>query len=240
MKSVVALSLLLTAASPAPRAVSIDRVSATLEFTTSWPAEAAAIPALDRHLRAETEKAFRQARKEAANDLKMSREEKIEFNKQSYLMAWSSAGQSKQLLSLQSEKFTFAGGAHPNTDYGSLLWDRGLARAVTPDSLFTAAGGLAAATRTAYCAALDAERLKRRQGVRLGGEYDQCPKYSELAISPVDGDRDGRFDRLDFVASPYVAGAYAEGEYVVKLPVTRALIAALKPAYRASFEPQRQ
>lgn len=234
----MALALLLTAAAPAPRAVSIERVSATLEFTTSWPAEAATIPALDRHLRAETEKAFRAARKEADANLKMSREEELEFHKQSYLMAWSSAGRSPQLLSLRSERFTFAGGAHPNTDYGALIWDLGKGRAIAPDSLFAVSGGLEAATRKAYCAALDAERFKRRQGVKLGGEYDECPKNSELAISPVDGDKDGRFDKLDFVASPYVAGAYAEGEYEVSLPVTRALITALKPAYRASFEPR--
>ena len=240
MKWMIAFALLLTAAAPPPRAVTIDRVSATLEFTTSWPAEAAAIPALDRHLRAETEKAFLKARKYAADELKVTREEKREFHKQSYLMAWSTAGQSKRLLSLQSERFTFDGGAHPNTDYGALLWDRALNREITVDSLFAAAGGLAAATRTAYCAALDAERLKRRQGVKLGGEFDECPKYADLAISPVDGDKDGRFERLDFVASPYTAGPYAEGEYPISLRVRPALIAALKPQFRAWFEAQRQ
>jgi len=240
MKLIVATALLLTAAAPAPRAVKIERDSATLSFSASWPVEAAAIPALDRRFRADTDKAWREARATVVAEQKLTKEQKRPYNPQSYLMAWTKAGQSKRLLSLQNEHFTFTGGAHPNTDYGALLWDRALGREVTPASLFATAGGLAAKTRTAYCAALDAERLKRRQGVKLDGEFGECPKYAELAISPTDGDKDGRFETLDFVASPYTAGAYAEGEYEISLPVTPALIAAMKPPYRASFETQRQ
>jgi hypothetical protein len=91
-----------------------------------------------------------------------------------------------------------------------------------------------------YCKRLDAERAKRRQGEKLGGEFDQCPKYSELSVYPADKNRNGRFDRITFVASPYVAGPYVEGEYEISLPVSSALIAAMKPEYRASFEVQRQ
>ena len=95
-------------------------------------------------------------------------------------------------------------------------------------------------TRSLYCKKLDAERRKRRQGEKIGGMFDDCPKYAELAIAAVDRDKDRRFDHIRFTASPYVAGPYAEGEYQIELPVTRQLMAALKPAYRASFEPQRQ
>ena len=91
-------------------------------------------------------------------------------------------------------------------------------------------------TRIRYCALLNAERKKRRQGETLAGEFDQCPKYSELAITPADKDKDGLFDTIAFVASPYVAGPYVEGEYEIGVPVTRQLIAGTKPAYRASFE----
>lgn len=240
MKIAIAFALLLTGAAPASRAVKIESVSATLEFTSAWPAEAAAIPALDRHLRAAADTALRAARKSAAEELTTTRREKREFHKQSYLMQWSAAGRSKRLLSLQSERFTFEGGAHPNTDYGALLWDRALARDITVDSLFAAPGSLAAATRTRYCAALSAERLKRRQGMKLGGEFDECPKNSELAISPVESDKDGSFETLDFVASPDTAGPYAEGEYEIALPIRKALIAALKPEFRGSFEAQPQ
>jgi hypothetical protein len=240
MKSMIAVALLLTAAAPPPRAVEIERNSAALEFSYSWPAEAAAIPPLDRRFRAAMDKAWREARATVREEQKLTREQKRPFNPQFYSMGWTTAGQSKRLLSLQSDQGTFTGGAHPNRSHSALLWDRALGREITVVSLFVAAAGLAAATRTAYCAALDAERLKRREGEKLGGEFDQCPKYADLAISPGDGDKDGRFDRLDFVASPYVAGPYVEGEYEISLPVSASLIAALKQPYRASFEAQRQ
>ena len=66
------------------------------------------------------------------------------------------------------------------------------------------------------------------------------PEICRSRHSPVDKDKDGRFDEVEFVASPYTAGPYAEGEYELVLPVTRQLIAAIKPVYRASFEAQRQ
>jgi hypothetical protein len=240
MKSLIPFALLLTAAAPSQKAVEIERNSKTLEFSSSWPAEAAVIPALNRRFRTASDQAWREARSNVVADQKLTLEQKRPFNRQSYSMAWTTAGQSKRLLSLQSELGTFTGGAHPNRSYGALLWDRAFGRQVTLDSLFARSGGLAAVTRTAYCSALDAERLKRREGEKLDGEFGECPKYSELAIAPADGDKDGSFDRLSFVASPYTAGPYVEGEYEISLPVTAALIAALHPQYRASFEAQRQ
>jgi len=95
-------------------------------------------------------------------------------------------------------------------------------------------------TRSSFCKALDAERLRRRDGERLEGEFAQCPAFKELAIILVDRKRNHRFDHLLFVASPYVAGPYVEGSYEISLPISSSLIAAMKPDYRSSFEVQRQ
>ena len=43
------------------------------------------------------------------------------------------------------------------------------------------------------------------------------------------------FDRVGFLIDPYTAGPYAEGTYEVTLPVTRAILAAVKPEYAESF-----
>lgn len=233
-------TLLLTGAAPAVKAVEVERNSATLQFTYAWPASAAAIPPLDRRFRAEMDKAWRSARATVREEQKLTREQKRPFNPQFFSNVWTSAGESKRLLSLEGMLGEFTGGAHPNSGNFALLWDRALAREIKLDTLFTRPGAFAAVTRAAYCKGLDAERLKKREGEKLDGMFSECPKYAELAIAPVDGDKDGRFDRLNFVASPYVAGPYVEGEYEIALPVTAALIAALKPQYRASFEAQRQ
>jgi hypothetical protein len=107
--------------------------------------------------------------------------------------------------------------------------------------LFLRKGAFAALTRARYCAALNAERSKRREGEKLDlPDFNACPKYGDLAIALLDKDKNGRFDTIDFVASPYTAGPYAEGEYEIPLPVTSQLIAGIKPEYRNSFERQRQ
>ena len=42
-------------------------------------------------------------------------------------------------------------------------------------------------------------------------------------------------DRLGLLVGPYVAGAYAEGSYDITLPVTPAVLKAVKPEYRGAF-----
>jgi hypothetical protein len=66
--------------------------------------------------------------------------------------------------------------------------------------------------------------------------FDECPNLDDIALIPMDKDDNGRFERLMLVASPYVAGSYAEGSYEIDLPVTPDLIAGLKSFYRNGFE----
>jgi hypothetical protein len=221
--------------------VSVKHDSKALDFTYAWPSEAAAIPALDRRFRADMANAYRKALSGAREDQKIYREQGREDIGDLYSMTWTTAGETPRLLSLQNELSTFTGGAHPNTSYGALLWDRKLNREVATDALFRRPAEFGAVTRPAYCKALHAERNQRREGEKLDlPEFNACPKASELAISPVDSNGNGRFDRIAFVASPYTAGPYAEGEYDISVPVTARLVTALKPEYRGSFEAQRQ
>lgn len=236
----IAAALLCLGASPMKPA-KVERRSEALEFTYAWPAEAAAIPKLNARFRSEMTRAYRQALALARENEKMYRSEGRRDIHDYYSKVWTSAGQSSRLLSLQAELGTFTGGAHPNTSYEALLWDRAGGKPVAVSQLFARSGDFAAISRPAYCKALDRERLKRRQGEKLGlAEFDACPKFSQLAVVIADRDRNGRFDRIDFIASPYAAGPYAEGEYVVPLPVTGKLIRALRTEFRASFEIQRQ
>jgi hypothetical protein len=236
--ALIPVAMMLIAASASPHKV--VRTIPALDFTFEWPAEAAAIPALDLQLYTEAKRDLAEALRNALEDQTLARQQKRDFNQHDFSMKWSVAGQSARLLSLQNELGSFEGGAHPNSNYGALLWDRDQNREVALPSLFAAATQFAALTRATYCKKLDLERAKRREGDKLGGDFDKCPKYSELAVSLADRNRNGRFDQISFVASPYVAGPYVEGAYEITLPVTSAIIAALKPEYRASFEVHRQ
>jgi hypothetical protein len=233
-------AVLIGAANAVTAPIKVEHDSKVLEFSYVWSAEAAAVPAIDKRFRAETAKAYKDALANAREDHKLARQQKRDFHGHYYSVQWTTAGETSRLLSLQSEFGSFEGGAHPNTSYEALLWDRKLGKQIGMGALLTGRGNFAALTRTAYCKALDAERAKRREREKLGGEFDECPKFTDLAITPIDKNKDGRFDAIDFVASPYVAGPYVEGEYELELPVTSRLISALKPEYRSSFEAQRQ
>jgi hypothetical protein len=237
----LAIAALITAQSADARAVKIERNSPALEFSYSYPSQAAAIPALRKRFEAEMNRRYRHSYQLALEDRKTYKEQGRGEIHDFYAMEWTLGGETPRLLSLQNSVSTFTGGAHPNTAYGALLWDRRLNGEITVDELFKGPNALAAQTRARYCAALDAERKKRRQG-EAGGlpEFNACPKFSELASAPVDTNRNGVFDAIQFVASPYTAGPYAEGEYAITVPVTSQLIGAVKPVYRTSFERQRQ
>jgi hypothetical protein len=119
------------------------------------------------------------------------------------------------------------------------LWDKASGREVKFKSLFMRSP--TTILRPGYCRDLAAQRKEK-----LGNDvpdstiWERCPDPLTLAVVPTDKDRNGRFERLVVTASPYAVGSYAEGEYVVTLPVTRALIQSLKREYRTSFEVQPQ
>ena len=46
-----------------------------------------------------------------------------------------------------------------------------------------------------------------------------------------------RFNRIGLLVGPYAAGPYAEGSYDITLPVTPAVLKAVKPEFRAAFGP---
>jgi hypothetical protein len=235
-----------TAADPARPAVQADGAvriadrADALHFAYAWPPEAAAIPALDRRFRGEAAKARDDALANARADQELAKRAGREFHPHELARTWTAAGQSKRLLSLASAADFFTGGAHPNHAVDSLLWDRSLGREIGVADLFDPPTRFAELISFPYCQALDVERHRRRAGAQLDGEFAACPNLSALAIVPTDSDGNGRFEAIRLVAAPYVAGPYVEGEYAVPVAVSGALIAAMKPDYRASFEPQRQ
>ena len=236
---VLASTLLVAAAAPAkPFASEVKTIDA--DFSYSWPAEVSAIPVLVRRFSADM-------RKQKADTLAGGKEFNAERKKRGdepvgfmSSTAIETQGQSARLLSLRIDVGSYTGGAHPNSGTTALLWERRLKKEIAINDLFLRRAAFSNLARAAYCKALGKERLKRREGEKIGGQFDECPKFAELAIMPRDEKRNGRFDTIAFVASPYVAGRYVEGEYELELPVTPQLIAAMKPLYRPWFEVQRQ
>lgn len=214
----------------------IDEDSDLLEFHYAWPAEAEAVPAIARRFRSQMMAARAEALQQSSAGRAAAVEGGWDFHPHSFSRVWTTRGKSDRLLSLESATSFYTGGAHPNHGFGALLWDKAAAREIGFRALFDAPTRLEQLVQPAWCAALDAERLKRREGAKLGGEFDACPDLEEVTFVAADADSNGRFDTIHVIADPYVAGPYAEGEYDIALPVTSAIRAALKAQFRSSFE----
>lgn len=230
---------------PAAAAVSIDDKTDLLDFHLGWPAEVSAIPALATLIRKPAEEQKAVLLKAAAEDRAMRTKEGYPFNGYQSSTLANVEGQTARLLSVSLDVSEYSGGAHPNHGTKAILWDKSLDRRIDVADLFTRGStDLTALLREPYCAALAAERRKKRgeedgdASPRPDGPFDACPQFGELALIPKAGG--AALSTIVLHADPYVAGPYAEGDYDIELPVTAALIAALKPEYRSSFAVQPQ
>lgn len=145
---------------------------------------------------------------------------------------WKVAAETGKLISLREERYEFAGGAHPNTDYGARLWDKALKRLVQPTALFRRDADWSVLDR-ALCDGLKAAKRERLKAEWTPDEVWSCPKAREtqFVLAP---SANGKAGGITFLMPPYAVGAYAEGPYEVTVPfdVFRAQLA---PAYADEF-----
>ncbi len=215
----------------------IDRKGDTVEFNYAWSAEASATPPLVRRLRSDLETAWSAASTTAQADRAAALAANRPFNGHQFSRRWTTAGQTSRLLSLEAQTLISTGGAHPSHGADALLWDRRARAEIKAERVFSARDDIDKLVRAPFCVTLEGERAKRRgAAVRPGDAFSACPQLRELAVVPADSNANRRFDRFRLVAPNAVAGAYAEGRYDIAVPITAALLAAIKPAYRAGFE----
>lgn len=209
------------------------------EFTFSWPAEAAAVPELVSRFESEMAKARAEIAAGAEEDSAMRRQQGFDFQPFMSSTTYETAGQSPRLLSLSVDVGSFTGGAHGNFGVGSLLWDRAAKKEIQTAELFAGPANRNRLLTQRWCDTLNkAREEKRGEPVGGGGLFDDCPGLDDIAIIPADQDKNGGFETLKLVASPYVAGPWVEGAYEIELAVTPELIAAMKTEFRPSFEAQ--
>jgi hypothetical protein len=211
-----------------------------LDFSYAWPAAVDALPTLRERLRGEMEADRRQALEWANEARDEARREGREFFPHYYDKGWQVAGSTPLLLSLTASKEAFTGGAHGNIHFSSILWDLRTDQAATAAEVLGTAALESMAGR--YCASLNAEQAERRhEPVQPDpdDQFSQCPPLAEQVLAPKDTDGNSRFDTLDVLLAPYVAGPYAEGPYFVEMPFRANDVAILPERWRAAFEPAR-
>ncbi len=207
------------------------------EFAYHWPAQVSAIPELVARFSAERDKALAEQKQEFEDALReFAGTDCISCVNRSYAKEWEMVADLPRFLSLSATVYIYSGGAHGNGAFDDLIWDREAGKALEAKDFFTSPAAMQQALGATWCKALRKERVKR-----LGDDYGEdasftCPDIAQLNVLLGSAGKTA-FDRIGLLAAPYVAGSYAEGAYEVTVPVSPAVLEAVKPEYRAYFAP---
>lgn len=215
-----------------------ERDGSVRDFNYSWPAQVSAIPELAAQLGRMRDRALAEQKAEWESALEeFAGEDCATCTNRGWGTTWQVVADTPRFLSLSAESYLYSGGAHGNSNFDAMVWDRELGDALETRAFFTAPEGLALVIAEPYCRALNELRAERRGGMGAGGDLGECPQLNELTL--LIGSSNGEtFDRLGLIAAPYIAGSYAEGPYEVTIPLTRDMLAEVKPAYREHFTVQ--
>lgn len=225
------------AAIAAPVGRTVKEENALYAFDYSYPAQAAAIPGLRVSLDADLSTRLGKLKAEATAGRDEARKGGFPYHAYAWSQKWQVVTSLPGWLSLSAQYWTYTGGAHGMSWSGAMLWDRKANRARNPLDLFTSKAALAAAIRAPFCDGLDRQRLAKRGGTRIERNSDPFTRCIDpTAETVILGSRGGKaFDRIGILIAPYSAGPYAEGAYEVTVPVTPAVLAAVRPAFRRAF-----
>lgn len=155
------------------------------------------------------------------------------YDKSIQITPGAETGKLFSLVRMDSED---TGGAHPNSSYVSILWDKALKREITAADLFTKGANLSALD-TALCAAINAEKKKRDPSAvtvaLTGGEWT-CPKAATTPFVLAQGTTPGKAGGLVFLIAPYLVGPYSDGTFQITVPQS-AFRSVIAPAYADEF-----
>ena len=221
----------------AAKAVEVKEETDNYTFLYAYPAQAAAQPGLKALLDGQLKSAKDGLMKETGEGRADAEKNGYPYRPYDLSTEWAVVTDLPDWLSLSATIYSYTGGAHGNTGYDSLLWDKKAGKERPVLSLFTSEAALEKAVQQPLCAGLDRERAKRRGEKVVRNQDDWMSACIGIKdTTPILGSAGKTaFDRIGFLIGPYAAGPYAEGSYDVTLPVTPAVIAAVKPEFRAAF-----
>ncbi|WP_421729707.1 PdaC/SigV domain-containing protein [Brevundimonas sp.] len=141
-----------------------------------------------------------------------------------------------KIISLARRDYEFTGGAHGNTLFAGVLWDKAMKRQISAAQMFRPGADMAALDR-ALCVAVNVARKERNPEATplalTGGDWS-CPKAADTPFVLSQGTTPGKAGGLTFLIGPYQVGPYSDGSYAVAVPQS-AIRAQLAPAYADEF-----
>ncbi|WP_235525119.1 MULTISPECIES: DUF4163 domain-containing protein [unclassified Sphingomonas] len=209
--------------------------TADYDFKYSYPAQAGRIAPLKAWLEADKAKLRTSTARDAAGDRRESKRGGFPFRKHDASREWQVVTDTPRFLSLSSVSYGYTGGAHGSTASGSMVWDKSVGKRLDPKTVFVSNAALQAVVMPAWCKWMRAERDRRAGGpMPSDGIFGKCPAVKDVTV--LLGSSNGRaFDRIGVIADQYVVGSYAEGQYETTVPVSTAVLRAVKPEYRGAF-----
>lgn len=220
------------------RASNVTENTDLIEFVYTYPKEAAQIPELAKALDGD-----RAAKREALiaaaqRDKDAAEKGGFPYRAHSHRQTWQRVTSTPRFLSLSAEIDAYAGGAHGNEAFDALIWDRNRRKQLKPLDLFKSGEAFDAAIRDSFCAGI--KRAKASKGIMTDeapdSPFSKCPPASAQTVWL--GSSDGRLlDRVTIAIGPYEVGPYAEGAYKINVPVTGALVKAVKDEFARDFGP---
>lgn len=230
---------LLTPAPDLPKpwveAIDLSEKTDLLDFEYLIPPEAAARKVLREWMTTQAGRLKAQALKAAKEDEESSRKSGFAYRQHSDGSRWSATADTKSLMSFQGQHYFYTGGAHPMVNYVALVYDKQEGKLLRPSEIFADPAAAFAAITPLYCKRLEELRVEKRgEKTDPSDMFGDCPKLTEATLLPV-SKTPKKIDLIRIILDPYVAGPYAEGEYVVELPVDQSMIDLMKPEYQGVF-----
>ena len=205
-----------------------------LEYSWRVPPEAALEPALFRAMRATAEAGLKAGQAQAGQDAAEAKKSGYPVRPYTDSRYWTVAADTARLLALSGMIYAYTGGAHGNTGYDTVIWDKAAGKKIAITELFSDRAKARAIIEPLVCTLLADEQKARRGGEKLGGDFDKCPALTEAALLPYGG-AGPVASSLRVIFAPYVAGPYVEGSYELTLPWPEAVKPLVKPEYRADL-----
>lgn len=224
---------------PPPKDQTIAIKSDALDFSYAWPGVASAFRPLDEWLRGNAEKLRADAERDAKADQVEAAKSDYPFRQHSYEEKFAVVADTARVLILLSDGYFYTGGAHGMPINTAIIWDKQAGRRIATADMIDVAR-LANVGKQRFCDALDKERAERRgEPVKHDDpneldDFVRCVDLTKQLVLPVS--LGGKLlDTVRVVIGPYEAGPYAEGSYVIDLPMDDVLLTTVKDRYREAF-----
>lgn len=205
--------------------------SANLQYSWRVPPEVGVEPKLFDMMRGKAEAGLAAGRATADRDAAEAKKSGFPVHQYADLSVWTVAADTPRLLALTGQIYGYTGGAHGNTGYDSVIWDRKLGKPIGAADLFTDRAKARAIIEPLVCKALDKERAERRGGAKSSPEFEKCPPLTQATVVPYGGFGPVAY-QLRAIFAPYVAGPYVEGSYEITIPWPDAVKPLVRPEYR--------